>query len=195
MDASLHHILVWIDPILIAPYRLTGHSLINFFIGSFCLAMIAVVAGELTLSGAIRFNRGQIDALNEEISRKEALSLHAYAAGNRDGYKALNREANDAWGRHFFNMAAYSAGMLWPIPLALAWMHSRFADIDFLLAWPLNRLLGESVGYPFIFIPVYILCRMIFGRIRRWLPYFSKVQRELDATGRRDPQSSTTERP
>ncbi len=184
MDAWLNQFLIWIDPVLIAPYRLTGHPLVNFFIGSAWVAMIAVVLGELTLSAAIRFNRRHIQALQKEIAYKEALSLQAHAAGDRAGYKALNKDANEAWGKHFFNMAAYSAGMLWPIPFALAWMHGRFAEVGFLLAWPLNRLLNETVGYPFVFIPLYILCRMIFGRLRRWLPYFSRVQKELDAAGR-----------
>jgi len=192
MNAWFHQILVWIDPVLIAPYRITGHSLVNFFIGSFWVAMIAVVLGELTLSLAIRFNRRYIDALKKEMSHNEALSMQAHAAGDKKSYKALNKQANDAWGRHFFNMAAYSAGMLWPIPFALAWMHTRFADIEFILVWPLNRWLTETVGYPFIFIPLYILGRMIFGRIRRWLPYFAKVQKELDAAGSLERESPAT---
>ena len=183
MDLWLKEMLAWIDPVLIAPYRLTPHGLFNFFVGSFILAMEAAVAGEITLSLAIRCNRDHIDALKHEITRSEALSLKAYASGDKAGYKALNQAANDAWGRHFFNMAAYSAGMLWPVPFALAWMHQRFAGIDLVLAWPLNLLMGSSVGYPFVFIPLYILARILFGRMRRWLPYFRRVQRELDAAG------------
>ena len=183
MDLWLKEILAWVDPILIASYRLTAHGLANFFVGSFVLAMIAVVVGEITLSVAIRCNRSHIDALKREIARTEALSIQAYASGDRAGYKALNKEANDAWGRHFFSMAAYSAGMLWPVPFALAWMHQRFAGIDLALAWPLSRLVGPSVGYPFVFIPLYILARILFGRLRRWLPYFRRVQHELDAAG------------
>lgn len=169
-----------IDPLLILPFRMMDHLLIGFFCGTICLAMGSVVLGELLISVAIRFNRGHLRTLAKEITHKEALSMQAYAAGDRVSYKALNQEANDAWGRHFFTMAAYSAGMLWPVPLVLAWMQTRFQNVDFALAWPLSLIFGNTIGYPFIFILLYILCRMVFGKIRRWLPYFNNVQKMLD---------------
>ncbi|MBI5064345.1 MAG: hypothetical protein HZB87_12985, partial [Desulfatitalea sp.] len=169
-----------LDALLIAPFRLPQDALFGFLIGAFCLAMICVVLGEMVLSAAIRFNQGHLRDLKAEISQRERLSMQAYGMGDRDGYKAFNKEANDAWGRHFFTMAAYSAGMLWPVPFALAWLHSRFAAVSFELAWPLSLIVGPTVSYPFIFIPLYILARIIFGHVRRWLPYFKGVQRRLD---------------
>jgi len=168
------------DPVLIAFFRLTDHRLIGFFLGTTCLAMSSVVLGELVISAAIRFNRGHLDSLTAEIVHNEALSVQAYAAGDRASYKALNSDANDAWGRHFFTMAAYSAGMLWPVPFALAWMQSRFTDVTFEMARPLSFIFGKTVSYPFIFILIYILCRILFGKLRRWLPYFRNVQKMLD---------------
>ncbi len=115
-------------------FVLAEEPILDFFIGSFCLAMLCVVAGELTLSVAVRFNRKHIDDLKKEIDQKEKLSLQAQQLGDRASYKALNKAANDAWGRHFFTMVAYSAGILWPIPFALAWMQTRFQGIDFPVA-------------------------------------------------------------
>jgi hypothetical protein len=180
MDQLLPQAMMWIDAVLIAPFRLIHDPLFAFLTGSFCLAMICSVIGELTLSAAIRVNQSHLRELKNEISQREALSMQAYGMGDRDGYKALNKEANDAWGRHFFTMAAYSAGMLWPVPFALAWLHGRFHGVDFELAWPLSLLVGPTVGYPFIFIPMYILARILFGHLRPWLPYFRGVQRRLD---------------
>ncbi|MBI5551224.1 MAG: hypothetical protein HY911_06915 [Desulfobacterales bacterium] len=168
------------DALLIAPFRLPQDALFGFLLGAFCLAMLCVVLGELMLSVAIRFNQKHLQNLRTEISQHERLSMQAYEFGDRDGYRALNKQANDAWGRHFFTMAAYSAGMLWPVPFALAWLHSRFAEVAFELAWPLSLVVGQTVGYPFIFIPMYILARILFGHLRRWLPYFKGVQRRLD---------------
>ncbi len=180
MSSTFTDILTVLDPLLIAPYRLTGNPVAGFFIGTFSLAMICVMIGELTLSLAIRFNRRHIDALKREIADREAMSMQAHAAGDRTGYKALNKQANDAWGRHFFTMAAYSAGMLWPIPFALAWMQTRFSAVAFALPDALTGLLGNAVGYPFFFIPLYILARILFGRVRSRLPYFRGVHKMLN---------------
>ncbi len=184
MDVLQARALALIDGLLIAPYRFADHALVGFFIGSFCLALWCVVIGELTLSVALRLNRRHIDDLKREIADRESLSWQARAAGDLDGYKAINKQANDAWGRHFFTMAAYSAGMLWPIPFALFWLDSRFHDVQFALFWPLSLLIERPVGYPFIFIPLYILARLVFGKVRRWLPYFKRVQKMLDESGR-----------
>jgi hypothetical protein len=167
------------DMVLISPYRLIPIPLIGFFVGTFCLVMWCVVIGEFTLSLAIRFNRRHINALKGEIAERESLSIQAYAAGDRAGYKALNKQANDAWGRHFFTMAAYSAGMLWPLPFALAWMQTRFAAVEFAFPDSLPLLSGHAVGYPFFFIPLYILARILFGRLRSRLPYFRGVHKML----------------
>ena len=170
----------WIDAILIAPFRWPGNALIGFWLGAFCLSLHCVVIGEFTISIAMRYNRSHIVKLKTEIAEREALSFQAYEAGDRAGYKALNKQANDAWGKHFFTMAAYSAGMLWPVPFALGWLHGRFHEVEFALIWPLCLVLENAVSYPFLFIPLYILTRILFGRVRKWLPYFRGVQKMLD---------------
>lgn len=180
-DQFLSQAYLWLDALLIAPFRQPAEPMSGFLLGAFCLALYCVVIGELTLSAAIRWNRRHLQALKNEIAQQEALSIQAHGMGDRAGYKAFNKQANDAWGRHFFTMAAYSAGMLWPMPFALAWLHLRFQGVGFDLAWPLCLLCGESVGYPFVFIPLYILVRILFGHVRRWLPYFRNVQKMLDA--------------
>ncbi|RJQ78422.1 MAG: hypothetical protein C4519_12195 [Desulfobacteraceae bacterium] len=180
MEQFWTYMPAWIDALLIAPFRWPADALTGFWLGAFILAMHCVVLGELTLSVAIRLNRRHIMNLKVEIAEREALSIQAYHVGDRAGYKALNQQANDAWGRHFFTMAAYSAGMLWPVAFGLAWMQGRFQAVEFALPWPLSAYLVESVGYPFIFIPLYIVARILFGRVRRWLPYFRGVQKMLD---------------
>lgn len=168
-----------VDSFIILFYRVTGIPIADYLFGTFILAFICVVLGEATVSLAIRFNKGYLDGLSHEASKKERLSLAAYEAGDRDGYKALNQEATDAWGKKFFTMVAYSAGILWPIPFALGWMETRFAEVDFPLAFPFSLML-DHVGYPFSFIPIYILCRIIFKYMRPYLPYFKGVKKMLD---------------
>ena len=184
------------DPFLTRLFLLTPDPVVNFFIGSFLLALGCVVVGEVTLSLAIRWNRQHIENLKQEIHRQESLSIRAYDMGDHASYHALNKAANEAWGRHFFTMAAYSAGVLWPIPFALGWMQIHFAKVNFLLAFPLSLLFGKTVGYVFSFIPIYILCRILFKYLHPWLPYFKGVHqmlhhRPLDPPVVDDPKPST----
>ncbi len=169
-----------IDGFLIFFYRLTGYSFVDYIIGTMVLAFICVIIGELCVSLAIRFNKSYLDTMSREMKEKERLSLEARQAGDADGYKALNKEATDVWGKHFFTMVAYSAGILWPLPFALGWMQTRFADVEFDLAFPLSLIFGKSVGYIFTFIPIYILCRIFFKYMRPYLPYFKGVQKVLN---------------
>jgi hypothetical protein len=180
MSGILNTLTLQVDSFLIAFYRITGDSLVNYFIGTMVLAFICVVVGELSVSLAIRFNKRYLDAMSREMKEKETLALQARVAGDKAGYKALNKEATDVWGKHFFTMAAYSAGIFWPIPIALGWMQTRFAGVEFTLAFPLSLIFGKSVGYIFTFIPLYILCRILFKYMRPHLPYFKGVQKLLN---------------
>jgi hypothetical protein len=176
LDLLLYHA----DGFLIFFYRLTADPFVNFIIGTLCLAFMCVLIGELTVSLALKFNKGYFDELASDMKRKEKLSISAYESGDMASYRALNKEATDAWGKRFFSMMGYSAGIFWPLPFALGWMQTRFQDVQFDLAFPLSLILGKTVGYTFIFIPLYILCRILFKYLRPKLPYFRGIQKILD---------------
>ncbi|MBW2408452.1 MAG: hypothetical protein JRF72_01545 [Deltaproteobacteria bacterium] len=180
MVAILSSLYLLADSFLIFFYRITGMPLVDYFMGTFFIAFLCVVVGELSVSLALGFNQRYIDEMNSEMETKEKLSIAAYRSGDRASYRALNRQATDVWGKQFFTMVAYSAGILWPIPCALGWMQTRFADVQFALAFPLSLVFGKEVGYTFVFIPLYIFCRILFKYIRPFLPYFKGVQNALD---------------
>jgi hypothetical protein len=92
--------------------------------------------------------------------------MEAYGKGDETSYRALNKAATDVWSRKFFTMAAYSAGMLWPLPFALGWMQTRFQSVEFPVMFPLNLLVGDSVGYIFTFIPLYVLSRILSSKVK-----------------------------
>ena len=173
---------LWLDAFLIFFYRMTDLPMANFLIGTFILSFLCVIIGELSVSLALKFNKPYVDRITAEMMEKERLSMVAYQAGDKASYKALNKEATDVWGKSFFTMAAYSAGILWPLPFAMGWLGSRFAEVDFPVAAPLSLLFDKGVGYMFIFIPMYILSRILFKYMRPYLPYFKNVQKMLDAT-------------
>lgn len=168
-----------LDPVLIAFYRMTGIPIVDYLLGTFLLALATVVLGEFTLSWVLRLNRPHLEKLEGEITRSHDLSIQALREKDKTGFRLMNREANDAFGRYFFTMVAYSAGVLWPAPFALAWMQIRFTGVAFEFVHPLSRVLPPA-NYVTTFILVYILARILFKNLRRHLPYFRGVQKMLD---------------
>lgn len=169
-----------IDAFLIYFYRIVNQPLLGYFIGTGILSLLCVIIGEFTLSVAFRFNKTYIDQDSREMVMMQNLSIRALLAKDKKSYKAFNREANEAFGKVFFKQIALAAATLWPIPFALGWMQTRFLDIEFLLPCRLP-VLGESVGYSFTFIPIYILARILFGKVKPKLPYFKNMEKMLDS--------------
>ena len=153
-----------IDTLLIAPYRWPKNPVIGWWVGTFILAIWAALLGKLTIALVFRVNRSHIKETVQEMSRRHSQSMNALKAGDRAAYKAINKLANEAFGRSFFLQVAMASASLWPLPLALAWLQMRFSSVDFPLPGNLP-LIGNSVNYPFIFIPLYILARIILGKI------------------------------
>jgi hypothetical protein len=173
---EMHPVYLWLDPGLIWFYRITGYAYVDFFFGTFILALAAVIIGEFTISLAFLANRRAIDKTTGEVVRYNNLSVDAVIAKNKNAYTASNKLANDAFGRSFFMQIALSTAFLWPIPFALGWMQYRFFDVEF-------RLPGTevSVGYIAVFILLYITAYLLFRRVKYRVPYFRKIREMLDA--------------
>jgi hypothetical protein len=180
-----------LDPVLIYLYRLTGYPLVDYYVGTFLLAFLTVLVGEFTISIVFKVNKAHLDRLNARAEKMGRLSEEALRLGDEKSYKAVNKEGNDAFGHLFFNKFGLSAACLWPIFFALAWMQERFADIDLPLPW-----VGWKINYVFFFLLCYVLARILFGRIKRKLPYFRAVygnlltyeRRELEHKGSQSPR-------
>jgi hypothetical protein len=160
---------------MIGFYRLTGIPILDFYLGTFALAMMAAVIGELTISICFFFNRKHIEKSTGELTRMQNLSIMALKRGDGKNYRAFNRDANDLFGRVFFYQIAMGSASLWPVPFALSWMQMRFSRVALPLPFALP-LTGETVGYPFVFIPLYILARILFEKLKPYLPYFRRIQ-------------------
>jgi len=159
-----------LDGFLIGLYHITGWALIDYFIGTFLLALITVLIGDFTTSLVYRANRSYFVRLNARLAELHELSMVALRLKDKSGYRAVNREANDTFGRVFFGMAGLSASYLWPAFFALAWMQPRFQGIGFPLF-----LTGWTANYTFTFLVAYILARLIFAPVKPYLPYFKHV--------------------
>ena len=180
-----------IDGILIQFYRFTGLTFLDYLSGTFILALISVVLGELTISLALRHNRVHVDAITDNMVKMNNLSIMALKSRDKKSFKACNNTANDAFGKYFFNMIAYSASSLWPAFFALAWMQTRFSQVEFPLPYPVEIILPAIDYFP-TFLLCYILARILFRNLRRYLPYFSGVQKELDEADKEKSERMTT---
>lgn len=181
-------IYLWIDGFLIFFYRLFDDPLPGYFLGTAVLCLICVILGQLTLAVAFLWNRPSIDRDNREMVRLHNLSIKALLAKDKKAYKACNKQANDAFGKVFFSQIAMSISSLWPVPFALAWMQSRFSEVAFDLPVKLP-VVGETVGYLFSAIPIYILMYILFGKIKARLPFFRKISRILAEYDNEDSES------
>jgi hypothetical protein len=170
-----------LDPILIHLYRLTKFPLADYYLGTFLLAFLTVLVGEFTISIVFKVNKAHLDRLNTRVEKMNRLSEDALRLGDQASYKAVNKEGNDAFGQLFFNKFGLSAASLWPIFFALAWMQDRFSEIGLPLPW-----LGWEINYVFFFLLCYIPARMLFSRVKRWLPYFRGVHETLMSYERSD---------
>lgn len=164
-----------IDPYLIWFYRLTGDAYLNFYLGTFALAFIALFLGEVTSSLAFLAIRQHIDRVTAEAENHQNLSMEALKAGDKEAYQAANKLANDAFGKAFFMQLALAATRLWPVPLALAWMQYRFFGIEIPLPF-----LPFSLGFVGIFIILYIAAYFLFKRVKYKLPFFRRIKEILD---------------
>lgn len=168
-----------VDSVLITFFRLSQVPIAGYLIGTALLCLICVVIGHFTLSVAFRFNRRFIDRDNSRLVKMHNLSVQALIAKDKNAYKSCNHEANDAFGKVFFSQIALSISSLWPVPFALGWMQTRFLDVAFSLPVSIP-LIGDSVGFTFSFIPMYILVYIVFGKIKAHLPYFKNEKKMLE---------------
>jgi hypothetical protein len=163
-----------LDSALIALYRLTGYPLVDYYIGTFLLALLTVLVGEFTISVVFKVNRRHLEKLNIRVEKMSRLSMEALSLGDKESYKACNKEGNDAFGHLFFNKFGLAAASLWPIFLSLAWMQGRFREVGLPLPW-----IDWNINYVLFFLLCYIPARMLFARMKPRLPYFRGIHQTL----------------
>ena len=165
-----------LDPWCIAPYRwLPDSPEASFFLGTFLLAAQAALLGLLTLRLGVRMHAGRLRSLRDDMTRYHKLGERALREQGKETFKAVNRQAHEAFGYYFSLNGALWVASLWPVPPVLAWMQPRFLEASPTLPFALP-LFGAQPGYVFWFILCYIPARLLVGRC---LP---PMGRDADAT-------------
>ena len=176
---------LWIDTVLIVPFKLIGVPILGYYFGCFTLALLCVLLGQFTIAVAYLWNRRFIQADNHSMVSLHNASMKALAAKDKGGYKKCNKAANDAFGKVFFAQIALAASSLWPLPFAMGWMQTRFLHVEFTLPVKLP-IVGETVGYLFTFLPIYILVFILFGKVKARLPFFRRISCLLDLQSKKE---------
>lgn len=161
-----------IDQYLIWCYRITGHAGVDFAIGTFVLAVICLLIGEVTVFLSFLFTRKRIGEKTAEAEEYQNLSIEALKAGNKEAYQAADKLAKDAFGHTFFQQVALSSAFLWPVCFALAWMQYRFLEVEVPLP-----LLPVSIGFIGVFILIYAATFFLFKQVKRRVTLFRLRQR------------------
>jgi hypothetical protein len=169
----MHPLIQIVDQYLMMFYRFTGHAGVDFAIGTFALAVICILIGEVTVSLAFRLTRKGLGEKTAEAEKYQNLSIDALKAGNREAYEAANTLAKDAFGHSFFQQVALSSAFLWPIFFALAWMQHRFLEVEFPLP-----LLPVSIGFIGVFILIYAATFFLFKKVKKRITLLRLRQRD-----------------
>ncbi len=176
-------LLIFLDRWFISLYRLVEDPILAYFLGTFLLAFLCVLVGELLVGLAVYLNRDYLRRLTDELIQWNNLAVEAVEKGNPDAYHTFNREANEVYGKLFFLSIAHSAACLVPIPFVLAWMQMRFGEVQFPLPFAVPGV-GDSVNYIFTFVVLYLPAWWFFKKIRKHLPIYRRIEALLEDSGR-----------
>jgi hypothetical protein len=175
---SLTSFLLVFDPWLIAPFRWPDAAVAGYLFGVAILGLQCVVIGDLSATLIAYINRRYLGAISEKMERNRELSETALMMGDKASYRAVNRQALDAFGHSFSMGAAIFCVSIWPLPFALAWLHLRFneAPLELPLALP---LLGRSVHYFPSFLLIYIAVRVCYGMLMGRFHWYTALKRRV----------------
>jgi len=165
-----------LDPYLIWWYRLPDDAYVGFFLGTFVLALMCVIIGDVTFTLVSRLVAKRLENVTAESLKYQDLSIEAAKAGDKASYKAANKLANEAFGMSFFSQMAVSMARLWPLPFALAWMQTRFTEVEFPVPF-----IGLSLGYIGVFILLYLAAYFLFKQVKKQFLTFSPAGEHIEA--------------
>lgn len=175
---SLTPYLMFFDPWLIAPFRWLASPIFGYLLGTVLLGLQCVICGDLSATAVTYSNRKYLRKFQKEMDKNQDLSEKALRMGDKESYKAVNRQALDAFGYSFSLGAAIFCVSIWPMPFILAWMHLRFADAP--LELPVHiPLLGSSLHYFASFLLLYIFIRILYSMAMSRFSWYTGMKARL----------------
>lgn len=178
MTPSITSTLLFLDPLLIAPFRWLPSALAGYLLGTVILALYCILLGDLSASLVTFINKKYIYKMQAKMDHNHELSETALKLGDKESYKAVNKQGLDAFGHSFSLGAAIFCVSIWPMPFALAWLSLRFVDAP--LELPFNLpFLGNTVEYFPSFLLIYIATRMLYSSIMLRIDWYKNLKARL----------------
>jgi hypothetical protein len=175
---SITTFVMFFDPWFIAPFRWLSSPQFGYVLGTVLLGLQCVICGDLSATAVTYFNRRYLRKYQKEMDKSHKLSEQALKMGDKESYKAVNRQGLDAFGYSFSLGAAIFCVSIWPMPFMLAWMHVRFADAP--LELPLQLpMLGSSIHYFASFLLLYIAVRIVYTQVMSRFPWYTGMKARL----------------
>jgi len=178
---SFSTLILFLDPFFIAPFRMVSSPALGYLLGTAVLALLCFILGDISAMGVKFLNRKYIRKIQKDMDRHHHLSEKALMMGDKESYKAVNRQALDAFGHSFSLGGAVFCVSIWPLPFALAWMDSRFAQAPLELPFSLP-FLGSNIHYFASFILIYIAVRIMGSAAIRRFSWYSGLTARLAGT-------------
>ncbi len=146
-----------------APFRWPTSATMGLWLGCAFLAIYSTCIGEGIRFLLMMVHKQYYHGLSDKTMHYHKLSMKALHSGEKEAYLAANKMAHDSFGKSFFASASVGMAMLLPVPFFLAWLSLRFEGIV-VHTIPFTE---QTVGYVFVFLILYILCRILFANIKK----------------------------
>jgi len=170
--------LLAVDPWLISPYRWPASATTGYLLGTLLLIAQCLLLGDLAATAVSYLNRRHLLRFQQEMQNHHNLSEAALRLGDKASFKAVNRQALDAFGHSFSLGAAIFSVSIWPLPFALAWLQNRFQDAPLELPWQLP-IIGREIPYLASFVLLYIASRICYGTFMRRFAWYQRLKERL----------------
>lgn len=167
-----HYLPAWLDAFLLAPFTWLASPLASFWLGSALLAAYATLMGEIVAGLLFLTHKSYYIELQDKMIHMHNVSVDALHQSDKKSYLAANKLAQEAFGKTFFSEATVGMASILPVPFALAWLALRFTGIPLLTVPVFNH----ELGYPFVFLLLYITLRVLFAKLKKHLPFFRTIQ-------------------
>jgi len=170
--------LLFIDPLLIAPFRWLPSASAGYLLGAVILALYCILLGDLSASLVTLANKKYIRKMQTKMDHNHELSETALKLGDKESFKAVNKQGLDAFGHSFSLGAAIFCVSIWPMPFALSWLSLRFVDAPLELPFHMP-FIGSTVEYFPSFLLLYIATRMLYSSIMSRVTWYRATKARL----------------
>jgi len=170
--------LLFLDPWLIAPFRWLPSASAGYLLGTLILALYCIILGDLSASLVTLINKKYIRKMQAKMDHNHELSETALKLGDKESYKAVNKQGLDAFGHSFSLGAAIFCVSIWPMPFALAWLSLRFVDAPLELPFQMP-FIGNTVEYFPSFLLLYIATRILYSSIMSRVTWYRTIKTRL----------------